>query len=226
MQNKKQSATTGPVRQSRGLVTRTRILDAAEAIFASHGPGASLRNVMEEAGVNVASVHYYFGTRDVLLTEVIKRRSLTINRMRLKLLREAVDKSERPDPADIVRALVMPALTLVMEGEAAWKHYFQLLGRLENNAGDVYAKIMASYYNRVHFAFLAALAKAYPAIDRDILVWRYYCVVSVMSRAATSLEPVKTFSKGRIDPANADEVFRNMAPGLLALLAAPNKPPR
>ena len=48
--------------------TKERILDAAERLFAAHGfAGTSLRAVTKEAGVNLAAVHYHFGTKEDLL---------------------------------------------------------------------------------------------------------------------------------------------------------------
>ena len=49
-------------------VTKTKILDTAERLFAQKGFDAvSLRNIVEAAKVNLAAVHYHFGSKQALL---------------------------------------------------------------------------------------------------------------------------------------------------------------
>jgi AcrR family transcriptional regulator len=50
------------------------LLDAADRLFAASGPAdVSLRAIAREAGVNHGLVHRYFGTRDDLVNELLKR---------------------------------------------------------------------------------------------------------------------------------------------------------
>jgi len=54
---------------------RERILDAAERAFGDYGfTGASLRRIVVEARVNLATVYYYFGSKNGLMEAVLKRR--------------------------------------------------------------------------------------------------------------------------------------------------------
>ena len=67
--------------------TKDRILDSAEGLFAKRGfASTSLRNVIAEAGVNLAAVHYHFGSKEELIRAVFARRFEPINRERLRLL--------------------------------------------------------------------------------------------------------------------------------------------
>lgn len=55
-------------------VLQSRLLDAAERLFAERGFAATpVRMVAEEAGVNPALVHYYFGSKRELLFAVMDR---------------------------------------------------------------------------------------------------------------------------------------------------------
>ncbi|MFT3879214.1 MAG: CerR family C-terminal domain-containing protein [Gemmatales bacterium] len=50
-----------------------RLLDAAGAAFAAQGfAGASVRDICQTAGLNIASVNYYFGDKERLYTETVK----------------------------------------------------------------------------------------------------------------------------------------------------------
>jgi len=54
------------------LSTKDRILDAAEELIGRDGYAAtSLRSVTTAAGVNLAAVHYHFGSKDVLVADLL-----------------------------------------------------------------------------------------------------------------------------------------------------------
>ena len=58
--------------------TKTRILDAAERLFAQDGIKAtSLRAITEAAAANLAAVNYHFGSKEALVHAVYGRRSAT-----------------------------------------------------------------------------------------------------------------------------------------------------
>src|SRR5208283_5887288 len=70
--------------------TKQKILDTAVRLIAEQGYAAtSLRHIIAEAGVNLASVHYHFGSKEELLDAVAMRKIAPINRERLALLDEA-----------------------------------------------------------------------------------------------------------------------------------------
>ena len=53
-----------------GYGTRDKILMAASRMFADHGyDGCSLREIADQAKVNVGMIHYFFGTKQALLRE-------------------------------------------------------------------------------------------------------------------------------------------------------------
>src|SRR5882724_3417897 len=68
---------------------KERILDAAERLFARHGfYGVSVRDITEEAGVDVALVSYHFGGKRELFTAVFQRRAELLNPERFAMLEE------------------------------------------------------------------------------------------------------------------------------------------
>jgi AcrR family transcriptional regulator len=61
------------------LETRERILDAAHAVFLRKGTANSrTQEIADEAGVNKALVHYYFGTKSALADAIFERALGTI----------------------------------------------------------------------------------------------------------------------------------------------------
>ena len=75
--------------------TKERILNAAERLFGEHGfAGTSLRAITKEAGVNLAAIHYHFGSKEALLLEALHRYAAPVNQQRLQLLQEVEDALE------------------------------------------------------------------------------------------------------------------------------------
>ena len=65
------------------------------------------------AGVNVAAVNYYFGSKERLFEEMFLRRIVPLNNERLARLAACTDAADgTPMLEDIVTAYVMPALLL------------------------------------------------------------------------------------------------------------------
>jgi len=64
---------------------RTRLLNAAGHIFAEKGyQAATVREICQEAGVNLASVNYYFGDKERLYIETVKRaHQLRVDQVRM-----------------------------------------------------------------------------------------------------------------------------------------------
>src|SRR5262245_31282965 len=67
--------------------TKELIMSVAERMFADRGfASVSIRDLTAEAGVNIASINYYFGSKEKLLYEVFKRRVNEMTEERLQRL--------------------------------------------------------------------------------------------------------------------------------------------
>lgn len=72
---------------------RTRILDAAQTLFAAHGFNATTtKAIAEQAGVPGGLIFYYFPTKKALLASVLSERNILVE------LRTVVDTLIIPDP--------------------------------------------------------------------------------------------------------------------------------
>ena len=95
--------------------TRRRILDTAERQFALRGfAGTSLRGITREAGVNVAAIHYHYGSKEELLRATMERILAPVNAERLRLLDEAIAAADgAPSVEAILSAFLCPDLLLI-----------------------------------------------------------------------------------------------------------------
>ena len=157
--------------------TKERILDAAERLFDGRGVAAtSLRRVIAEAGVNLAAIHYHFGSKDQLLKAVVDRRVGPVNRHRLALLEEYERAADGPVPAgQIVDAFVRPLFE-------AWFRpgrepvVTRLIGRLLGEP-DFFQKVAPEQFRQVRDRFVPALGRALPALEAEELFWKLMMMV-------------------------------------------------
>lgn len=158
--------------------TQSRILDAAERLYSERGiAGTSLRAVTSEAGVNVAAVHYHFGSKDGLTRALVLRRAAVVNAERERLLEKAEsDAGPRPPAVEaILDAFLRPVFTLHLEGSRdAMVSY--LVHEPVARIGPLIAESMGGVVQR----FLAATHRALPGLPTTTRVERWQLVIASM----------------------------------------------
>lgn len=111
----------------RSLPTEQRLLLAAERLFAASGIGAvSLRSIMSAAGANTAAVHYHFGSKDELVSALLRDRTEAMRRRRVELIGEVRERGDAT-VRDVATVLARPILETVSAGGA---DYVRVLGEL------------------------------------------------------------------------------------------------
>lgn len=139
-----------------------KILLAAEAGFAEYGfDGAGMKALSRRANVSQALLHYHFGTKERLYSEVIRQRSRKINDARNTLL-ERVDL-RAPDAIDgIFDAFFRPPLG-PEGGEKPYARIFSglVVGREREQM------LVKECYDETAQRFIAALQSALPGLDRE-----------------------------------------------------------
>ena len=97
--------------------TRAKLIDAAGEVFAERGfQSATVREICQRAGANVAAVNYYFRDKLGLYTEVL-RESICANQG--EIVQEAMAQAESPEEA--LRLFISGALRRMYAGDRpAW----------------------------------------------------------------------------------------------------------
>jgi len=58
---------------------KERLLDVATDLFSSKGfKGTSIRNIAREMGMSISNIYHYFGNKDGLMLEIVKRASMGV----------------------------------------------------------------------------------------------------------------------------------------------------
>lgn len=152
--------------------TKERILNAAESLFAEHGfAGASLRQVTRRADVNLAAVNYHFGSKDNLVTEVLRRRMGAMSRARMNRLQDLQKQHASPQLEAILRAFIEPALALSLDRDGG-RVFVRVLARAYAERNARLRRFLSDTYGHVLREFARALGDCLPGMDRETLYWR------------------------------------------------------
>lgn len=146
--------------------TRIKILEAAESELAEYGyAGASIRNITQRAGANVASINYHFGSKEKLIKELFKFRILPLNELRLGMLEEAQSGSEDGvvSVSGLVDILVRPTVARLMTKDG--RRFVQAMARCMSEPLDFMCELDEEIFQEVFTTFLAAFQKALPDLD-------------------------------------------------------------
>ena len=203
--------------------TKTKILNAAEYLFASRGPNAtSLRQVISRAKVNLAAIHYHFGSKESLLQAVLSRRLVPLNAGRLALLDKYERKSGKravPLPK-VLEALVGPALRLSRDPQQGGAVFMRLLGRCVLEPDKKIQTMLNQQFHYVLERFTPALQHALPNLPPVDFFWRIHFLVGSMAHTMADSERLSSISCGLCDPDDTEGTIRRLVTFLNAGLKA------
>jgi AcrR family transcriptional regulator len=205
--------------------TKARILDAAEALFMEHGfEATSLRALTGAAGVNLAAVHYHFGSKEELFEAVLTRRLDPMNQERVELL-SRLEAKAAPAPLTcdrILLALFVPALRLARDPARGGKDFLRLLGRAYADPAPFIRQFLSEQYAAMIARFKAAFGRALPHLPRRELSWRLHFIMGALSYTLAGTDALKLIAElNPRDSTNDELLLRRLAPFLLAGLTAP-----
>jgi len=153
--------------------TKQKILDTAARLIAVHGYAAtSLRHIIAEAGVNLAAIHYHFGSKEELLDEIIRKNAGPLNEERLARLDQA-EREAAPDAPPVERvleALLMP----LAEAADRIPLFVPFMGRML--AEGLTLSIAARHFGEVTRRITRALRRANPALSDEEFAWRVHFI--------------------------------------------------
>jgi AcrR family transcriptional regulator len=210
---------------------QTRILDAAENAIAELGfAGASLRHIVLEARVNLATVYYYFDSKRGLMEAVLKRRFGPLRQAHLALLRQFEQAAKgRPLTVErILEAMLLPPVRLMATASAKHQAVTRLIGRIVTEPNPQTQEMLTSQRAEVRVAFLEALRRTLPRAPLPDLLWRMEFVWGALAFILCNPRKIKIESRGACNPADADKLLAEMiqffSPGFHALARGKRKP--
>ena len=191
--------------------TKQLVFNAAERLFALHGfQNVSVRDITAEAGVNLASVNYHFGSKDSLLFEIFRRRTQELNRERARMLHEATDRNAgKPPVREILTALFSPPLRwLDPTNDKRISLQFLIRARSEGTAEirEVLGRDV-SHLKR----FADALLGARPDLAPEEVYWRLHFVLGMIHQNRfMELDRLHVLSEGLTREGDVDALLARM----------------
>lgn len=217
-------------RTSVGHQTQTDILNVAEEICAREGfEGLSIRAIADTAGVNLAAINYYFGSKQQLFEAMFRRRVVPLNEERLTLLAQCGTENQPAYLENVIRAFVTPPMKLTdfadPDGRSALV-VMQFLARVFAMPGE--GPFLTEYYEPVRSLFVQALQQARPTLALEEILWRYNLMVGAiiyaMAGTARMTRPPQAFAGSLIHKApTADEAIEEMVRFFAAGMRAPSR---
>jgi AcrR family transcriptional regulator len=202
---------TSPETPDVEAATKAAVLTAAERLFALNGfQNVSVREIIAEADVNLASVNYHFGSKDALLFEIFRRRSTQMNRERARLLHEAQDRHDgKPPVREILEALFAPpVLWSAPDHERRISLQFLIRARSEGTV-EMREALQHDVSHLTRFAH--ALIAALPDLPRETVYWRlHFCLGMIHNNRLLEFDRLRHLSGGVTQEADVTALLQRM----------------
>jgi len=202
--------------------TKERILNTAERLFSEHGfAGTSLRAITKKAEVNLAAIHYHFGSKEALLLAALDRYAAPVNQQRLQLLQEAEEAAAEGPPSveRILEIFVAPYFYHVLEMGERRATRARFIGRIYTEPDESIQRLVRAQFRDLGEHFLSAFARALPDLPQQEIYWRMKFVLSVVATLLAESSETDAFP-GYRDLSDVEGTIRHVvafcAPGLRA----------
>jgi AcrR family transcriptional regulator len=208
------SLSTPPVEPEdaeREAATKAQVLCAAERLFALHGfQNVSVRDITAEAGVNLASVNYHFGSKDALLFEIFRRRTSELNRERARALHEASDRNGgKPPVREILRAYFEPALRWSAP-DSGREVSVQFIIRARSEGTEQIREVLRTDVSHLR-RFADALMAARPELAPEEVYWRLHFALGMMhNNRFAEFDRLHVLSDGRTRESDVEALLCRM----------------
>ena len=202
--------------------TPKRILAAAIELFAAHGfDHVSVRDIAEAAGGNHAAIGYYFGGKEELIREAIRRVIAPLNTRRLAALAATNARAgkRRVGLEEVVRAMVEPTVTACMSKKGVERHYARMLVLAFSLRQPFIDEVMSQETDVVAEKFVDALGSASPGSPRSTLYWRYDFMIGATIHILLDSSRggrLKGLSRGACDTSSASAVTAELVAFIVA----------
>mgnify|MGYP003765152215 CR=1 FL=1 len=205
--------------------TRSRILLAALRAFSTRGfEATTLREITQSAGVNIAAIHYHFGSKEELIKAVVHAVAEPINRRRREAL-ASIPRNRAPTLEEVVTALVAPPVLLSFEQTGEWRLFIRLLIQMRAMPRESTNAAIFEQYDALASEFVEAMMRAEPVLHLREAYWRYAFAIGAMMYIVTdadeSYRRLHRLSGGLCDTDDAHEIVRQLVTFITAGLRAP-----
>jgi AcrR family transcriptional regulator len=212
---KRSAARAKPRQMEPAQGAREQLLDAAERLFAERGyNGVSTRQIAELAKVNLGSIPYYFGNKENLLKEVIKRRALPELEDRAAGVLKVLDAVGDGTPRIVY--VLMADLEPVFRRRRENVVHRRLAGRLSTDPTPEVRRVVNEIYSREATVFDLALRRACPHLSDQEFYWRFYCLFGAIQYVLADVGKIQTLAGPSFASSDPHTALKYVVPFLVA----------
>jgi AcrR family transcriptional regulator len=162
--------------------TKEQIISVAKRLFAERGfAGTTLRNVIGEADVNLAAVHYHFGSKEELFRAVVEQFARPIVEQELALLKQLQAGERVPSVEEILTAVLKPCLEFLAQDKEFLLVHTQFMGRCWAEPEPLKSIVEGEFAASME-AFLDVLQRVLPEQSRSQIAWKFDLVIAALVR--------------------------------------------
>ncbi len=193
--------------------TITRILDAAEALFARNGfHGATLKDVAKAGGVDPALIHHYFGDKTQLFNATFGRRAAIANQVRMEALDTYEAQSAGRMTVDgVIDAFVGATFDMLNRPEKGWLNYGVLVAQV-NNTPEWGGETMRLHFDPLVRRFIGMLKSLAPDLPDEDVYWFYHLLSGSLTLTLAQTGRIDALSEGICRSEDIPAVRRRMTP--------------
>jgi AcrR family transcriptional regulator len=175
------------------MSTRDLLKRAARRLFAARGfDGVAVRDIVDAAGQrNSGSLHYYFGTKEMLARELVADGAVLIDKRRNEKLDQIEAAGGPRNLREIVEVLVWPSTNLDEESGSE-DTYIRFISMLQMSHRQLFLDALEGKWALGYQRCLAHIRRLLKKIDPEIvnqrLVFMSLYLRSVMSSREAALE--------------------------------------
>lgn len=200
--------------------TVTKILDAAEELFAEYGfAETSLRTITAKADVNLAAVNYHFGSKKALIQAVFERFLTPFSQM----IESGLDRHQKESPqtplsVEEILQNVARAIAGVSQGDRRRLSIFMRLAGLAYTQGQGHLrKFLQNEYRGIFRRLMSLITTATPDLQPVERFWRFHFMLGATAFTMSSMESLQAIVEHDFDTKSTEEEIVAL---LLPFLAA------
>lgn len=201
--------------------TREHLLEVAERLFARNGiDGTSMREINRAADQqNASAIHYYFGSKEALVTAILDRRMSAVNTARLALIDGLEASGAAQDLRRITEVFILPLAEQINDGSGS-NNYIRFLAQFyASTQFDIWA-IARDRHDESLSRVVTLLHRALPHLPRRLVRDRVSLTLRQAIYALADFE--RDSAAGRLNFAFDQQGFiANLVDMIEAALAAP-----
>lgn len=204
--------------------TESDFLDAAEREFAHCGyQGAKIRTIAEVARANLGTLHYYWGSKEVLFRAVCERRLRPINEERMRRYGEceANARGRKLDVLSLIKANLEPALGMTGASAKERATFRLFYGRVLMDPAPEVWRAITEIYDPSSLEFLRLMRRACPKLDEQEFYWRLSGYFGTVIYIQTNYRRVEYLSRGAFRAQRIENAVDVIAHFLTAQMTAP-----